>query len=250
MMAISEAAQIDFYRAALSGLRFLDASGQARRFGADADARWASFAGHLGVRDRIDLSLRDAAVSWGAAFSPARVFSLLGLAPDEAFGPAWTGISEDVARKLWETTAHHVGVGAPQVDADLTTRLAEVVEALHLSPLASAPDLGALTPSTRLLVIGASAIVAVALAFARDDRLSFSDQVWVLADTPAERQLAGLSAVVIGARGPTQLLISEDLTTTEDLHGQGSARVFRVDRAIVVPEPDVAMAALIAQVVA
>ena len=79
-----------FYAAAVAGLRALDARERtARRFGPDADTRWSSFKGALTDADRIDLLLRDAAVTWGAAFSASEVFDLFGLAPDEPFGPDW-----------------------------------------------------------------------------------------------------------------------------------------------------------------
>jgi hypothetical protein len=73
-----------FYAAAISSLRALDRSERSpRRFGPDADMRWASFKGALNDSDRIDFLLRDAAVTWGAGFSPAEAFGLFGLAPDE-----------------------------------------------------------------------------------------------------------------------------------------------------------------------
>ena len=63
--------RLAFYVAAVIGLRALDArESTPRRFGPDAEARWTQFAGALGVGDRIDILLRDAAGTWGAAFSP------------------------------------------------------------------------------------------------------------------------------------------------------------------------------------
>src|SRR5688572_27980862 len=86
-----------FYRAALLGLRFLDDLQSSRtRFGAGADARWRSFAGHLHSDDRIDLLCRDVAISWGSVFAAAQVFGFDGLAPDEAFGGEWEGVQDRV----------------------------------------------------------------------------------------------------------------------------------------------------------
>jgi hypothetical protein len=83
------------------GLHALDARERtARRFGADADARWTQFAGALGAGDRIDILLRDAAGTWGAAFSPSECFGFFGLADDEPFGPDWGGIDDGAAKKL------------------------------------------------------------------------------------------------------------------------------------------------------
>ena len=86
-----------FYGAAVLGLRALDARGPtARRFGSEADARWTQFAGALGAGDRLDILLRDAARTWGAAFSPSECFGFFGLADDEPFGPDWGGIDDEV----------------------------------------------------------------------------------------------------------------------------------------------------------
>ncbi len=72
-----------FYAAALAGLRALDGrERRPRRFGPDADARWQNFCGHLSLAERVDLLIRDAAVTWQAAFSPAIVFRLPYLASD------------------------------------------------------------------------------------------------------------------------------------------------------------------------
>ena len=83
-----------FYAAALVGLRALDARERVpRRFGPEADARWAQFKGALGLGDRLDLLLRDGAVTWGAAFSPSLVFGFFCLADAEwdAGGAALAG---------------------------------------------------------------------------------------------------------------------------------------------------------------
>ena len=93
-----------FYAASLVGLRALDARERSpRRFGAEADARWAAFRGALGLSDRLDLLQRDAAVTWGEAFSPALAFGLPGLPEDEPFGSDWRGLADDRARRLLET---------------------------------------------------------------------------------------------------------------------------------------------------
>ena len=55
-----------FYGEAVLGFRALDARERtARRFGADAEARWTHFAGALGTGDRLDILLRDAAATGG-----------------------------------------------------------------------------------------------------------------------------------------------------------------------------------------
>jgi len=100
-----------FYAAAVAGLRALDARERApRRFGADADTRWASFKGALTEADRIDFLLRDAAVTWGAAFSPAESFGLFGLAPDEPFGPDWQPLGSSAARRYLDDKGDAAGL--------------------------------------------------------------------------------------------------------------------------------------------
>jgi hypothetical protein len=90
-----------FYAAALVGLRALDARERTpRRFGPDADARWGQFRGALTDSDRLDLLLRDAAVTWGPAFSPVETFGYFGLTRDEALGPDWRSLPGDRAARL------------------------------------------------------------------------------------------------------------------------------------------------------
>ncbi len=214
-----------FYAAAVAGLRALDARERSpRRFGADADTRWASFQGNLTEADRIDLLLRDAAVTWGAAFSPADAFALFGLAPDEPFGPDWQPLSTSAARRA---IAEPPGSTSPAALAAL----------LGIAP--SPTQVPALTPSTRLGVAGASALVAVADAFLRTPGLSWSDQALAIATTPVDRQLAGLLAIAVGAASRTPIVRpSDDLRAT--LKGAGFAQV---DVAVVSSDADGSCAA-------
>ncbi|MER2559596.1 MAG: hypothetical protein ABTQ32_02685 [Myxococcaceae bacterium] len=181
-----------FYAAAVVGLRALDArEPKPRRFGSDADARWRQFAGALGDGDRLDILLRDAAGTWGAAFSPAECFGLFGLADDEPFGPDWSGLSDSVAKRLLaDATGKH---SIESVTSALGVKVGTV--SLH-----------AVSSSTKLVLAGASAVSAVAQVFAKDPKLSWTDQVLVVASTPLVRQLAGLAAVLVGARGRTALI--------------------------------------------
>jgi hypothetical protein len=213
-----------FYAAAVAGLRALDARERTpRRFGADADTRWAAFKGNLNDADRVDLLLRDAAVTWGPAFSPAEVFALFGLAPDEPFGPDWQPLSTAAARRAF-------------AEPPAPTSPAALAALLGLSP--SPVPVPSLTPSTRLAVAGGAALVAVADAFARTPGLSWSDQVLVVATTPAHRQLAGLLAIAVGAAARTRLVRpSGDLRAT--LKEAGFAQL---DLAVVSPDAEPACA--------
>lgn len=184
-----------FYAAAIAGLQALDAREQTpRRFGKDADARWGSFKGALDEGDRIDLLLRDATETWGAAFSPADVFGLFGLAPDEPFGPDWSSLSASAVKRLLASAAR---VTSPR----------ELGKLMGVDE--SAVKLPTLAASTRLAVAGGSALIAVAEAFAKRQDLRWSDQVLAIATTPVHRQLAGLLAVFTGAASRTRLIRPE-----------------------------------------
>jgi hypothetical protein len=180
-----------FYTAAIAGLRALDRrEGGARRFGPEADSRWSGFKGSLTDADRIDLLLRDAAVTWGVAFSPASAFGLFGLAPDEPFGPDWHSLSAGAARRALTDTA------AVQSPDELGALMGVTGHAVQLP---------AISVSTRLIVAGGAGLVTVAAAFAQRSELSWSDQVLALATSGVHRQLAGLLAIFAGSIGPTRL---------------------------------------------
>lgn len=183
-----------FYRAALLALRALDAAERTpRRFGSDADARWKSFQGHLGYADRLELLIRDAAVTWTGGFSPAIVFGLPGLAADEPFGPDWGAIPENEAKKLWS-------------DASCPTTVASLSDTLGVSR--EGVTLPQISAATQLVIAGGAAVEAVALHFSAHQELSWSDQVVVVASSPVVRQFAGLVAPLILAQGPTRMVDS------------------------------------------
>lgn len=193
-----------FYLAALHGLQLLDRrSGGGRRFGPEADARWAGFAGHLRVSDRLDMLLRDGAVVLGPAFSAAQVFQLPGLAADEPFGADWPGLTEDTAKALWREVAQ-------QTELEPDRAVDRCAEVLGLDPSLPEPRCEGLAPATRLLVTGGKAIMSSIRAFAHDEALSWNEQVMVVASGPAERQLAGLAAAILGQSGPTRLIAPPD----------------------------------------
>lgn len=213
-----------FYAASLVGLRALDARERSpRRFGAEADARWAAFSGALGLGDRVDLLLRDAAVTWGEAFSPALAFGLFGLPEDEPFGPDWRGLADDRARRLLADPPQ------PTLDA------AAAALGQHPEPV----DPGPLGPSTHLILAGGAAVLAVARAFQSRAELSWPDQVLVVASTPAHRQLAALAAPILGAASRTRLIrpAADAASTTR------AAGFALLDRAIVSSDADPADAA-------
>lgn len=196
-----------YYRAAVIGLRALDAAdGSGRRFGPDADARWERFKGALHTGDRLEVLVRDAAVPWPPAFSASAVFRLEGVATDEPFGPRWTFTNEGEAARYLATP------GEPDLKTAAET-LGISDNPVHL------PDIG---PATRLVVAGGAAVLAVAQAFAGRSDLDWSAQVTVVADDPAVRQLAGLAGLFVGALRPCRVLASDEAAAAS-LTGRGVA---------------------------
>jgi hypothetical protein len=209
-----------FYQAAVVGLRALDARESApRRFGPDADARWVQFAGALGAGDRIDILLRDAAATWGAAFSPSEAFGFFGLADDESFGPDWSSIDDRAANRLL-------------AEPDAPATLEHIAYGLGVK--AASVAVSALTPSTKLVVAGGAAITSVAKAFSASTALSWSDQIVVVADKAAWRQLAGLAAVLLGARARTAIVRPTEVSDGA-LRAAGFAHL---DAAVVSPDAE------------
>lgn len=201
--ALSQETVSAFYRAGLIGLRVLDErEGRGRRFGPDADARWESFKGHLHLGDRIDLLFRDASVKWGAAFAPSKAFRMASVADDEPFGPSWTGLGRDEGRRGW----NDVG-GIERLDP--LSAMSQIFSAWG-TDAGSVPDLGEMTPATRLLLAGPSALASAVTVFAGRSDLRFSEQILVAGDTPAHRQMAGLAAVLLDAGTPTPMIAPPD----------------------------------------
>jgi len=229
---IDESQVESFYRAALVGLGFLHTRPGAKpRFGPDADARWLGFAGHLTDADRLDLALRDAAVSWGAAFSASRVFALAGVAADEPFGADWPGLHPDIARRLWRTAAAESPEDAPAA-------LGLAMAAWSVEIPADVQRVGDLSPATRLAAVGLPAVTDLVVAFAVRDDLDWREQVVAVVATPAERQLACLGAVLCGARGPTRLVECRAEREQGPLAAVQAAGVTGVDRILVGPGAD------------
>lgn len=188
-------AQTDaFLAGAHIGLATLDArEARPRRFGPEAEARWERFVrstqSALGPLHRIVLLLRDAAAVWPAAFAPAVVFALPGLASDEPFGPFSLPPM---------TAAQREALVAPAAEAP-TFAAAAARWGRALQPIAL-PTLG---PASRLALAGPSAFAAAAAAFAHRPDLDWARQVRLVATFPAARQLAGLASIFAGSAGPT-----------------------------------------------
>lgn len=208
MSALSEHDQHAYYRAALAGLRHIEARlASGRRFCSQADARWGQLHGSLTTADRIDLLVRDASAQWACAFAPRAVFDLRAVAEDEPFGAEWSSLDPVDAEELWRTALK----SPPPVTC--TQVLDAVFSAWdrRRAPF-NAPSIAA---ADRFVVAGPSAIAALIEAFAlapnaRD--LDWADQVLCIASGPLERQLAALAAALLNSTQATQLTSSPDAT--------------------------------------
>jgi hypothetical protein len=194
-----------FYRVGALGLRALQDRGfGAERFGDDAAARWKAFRGELNDSHRLNLLLRDGAAIYPLAFAARSIFALEGLADDEPFGPNWPSLLPSKAGPILReaNAAAYPGAG---VDA-LLAGLADIWGVRMQAPERSAVD--AIGAASRLVLCGAGAVAAVAGQMAGRTDTDFGDQVLVVTDTPAVRQLAGIAAAVCGSRRTPRCLAS------------------------------------------
>ena len=224
--SISDAQTDAFYRAAALGLAWLDArESNPRRFGPAADASWRNYAGvpaDLADLDRLELLLRDAASLYPDAFSPRVVFALHGLTDDEPFGQWDRAPAPGLARDTFRAQ------NAPA--RDVATFLRDAARAWS-RPVGVVADLPPIGPTSRVLAVGAGALVALVARFAEDRALSFREQVLVLTDDPAVRHLAALASLGLGGlRAPAcvstsaepaeltarRVLVSADDATTDE----------------------------------
>jgi hypothetical protein len=193
-MSVSALETRPYYQTAVLGLRALEQrEGRARRFGSEADSRWERFRGKLHEGDRLQMLLRDASAPWGLAFAGAHIFRSPGVATDEPFGPFWPSCEAKEA-VAW-LSSHE------------TPTLAACARILGVEALpVSLPELRA---GTRVVAGGGAAILALAQAFAGKAELDWAQQVTLVADSPAHRQLAGLASVFVGAVRPCAVWTSD-----------------------------------------
>ncbi len=166
-----------------------------RRFGTEADARWAGFRGDLTTADRLDLLLRDADAEWPGAFGARMTFDEPAVAEDESFGASWPGLEPVEAEEVWRTSV------ASAEPSDLSTLLSawSAAWSVKLSPT----EVGPLSTVDRLVVAGPSAIAAVLGAFVGRSDLAWAEQVTIVATPPAHRQLAVFATAVLNSTKPT-----------------------------------------------
>jgi len=199
-MTATDDQRIAYYTSVLLGLQHVEARRPTgRRFGSEADARWASFRGELATADRIDLLVRDADTEWPGAFGPRTVFALRALREDEPFGAEWTPLEPVHAEELWRSVTAQ---SAPAGVGDVLGAVASQWD-LSLSPF----DVGGtVDASERLLVTGPSAIASLVAAFAEGTGLDWADQVVCLASPPGHRQLAAMAGAALRSSKPTTIL--------------------------------------------
>lgn len=219
--------QLDFYEASLRALRYVEArSPTGRRFGPDSDAMWRTFRGHLTAADRIDLLLRDADVEFPGAFGARVTFSLRGVGEDDAFGSSWQRLAPTEADALWRRLL------AEPAPTDAPSAISACATALGI-PIRFR-DVPKLTANTRILLAGPSSIASAAAAFAKERDLAWADQVTCVATPPAHRQLAVLSAALLGAKPTALFAAAESLLARADFdHRLASDDADKADRAVV-----------------
>ncbi len=189
-----------YYTAAMAGLRFLEhRQPSGRRFGPDADLLWGSFQGHLQDIDRVELLLRDADAQWPGSMGARRVFAREGVPDDDAFGKDWASLDPQLGHTIWREAN-----AAPAAE-NLAAALSRVADAwgLSLSPVATD-----VTPSSRIVAAGPSAIAALAEAFEGRSELDWADQVVVVATAPGPRQLAAFCGAALNVVKAQPVLLS------------------------------------------
>lgn len=242
-MEVSQRDRQSYYRAGVLALRVLQdrALGPAR-FTPDAEARWKAFRGDLTDSDRLDLLLRDGAVQFPLALGAAAVFALPDLASDEPYGPDWTSLPPSEAGPLLREAAQRTAAG-PDVRPSLV--LAEVARLWGIATELLPVSVTNVAAASRAVVAGPSAIAALADHMAGRTDMDFGDQLLLVTDRPAERQIFGLAAALCGSRtrprtaGPddslddikatkfdrcTVLVVSDDATPASRAAAERTAR--------------------------
>jgi len=81
-------------------------------------------------------------------------------------------------------------------------------------------------PATRLVISGAGAVLAAAVAFAGHPELDLADQATLVADDPGTRQLFGLALAVLDTRRPPRVVRTS--ATADEVRALGMAAADRL----------------------
>lgn len=203
----------NFYRAAFAGLVGLELR-VPRRFGDNRDAEWKLFKGELKDRDRLDLLIRDAAADHPAGFAPRVVFGIEGLSSDEPFGAEWGGPDPALAGELFR--GQRAGKCGWKTTEEVLAEAAKVWGVAATKPPAVPTPI---KPATRIVAAGGAAVMALARAFVgrEDEGLRLGDQVLLVTDRAADRQLHGLAVALCDRREkPTVRMIGTSQQTAPD----------------------------------
>jgi hypothetical protein len=147
-------------------------------------------------QDRFD----DTEWTYASRFSVGgEVFALAGLAADEPFGPDWGGPDAVLAPQLLRA--------APPAELSVSSVLSEAARLWGVVPRSPPAELlRSFNPATRVLAAGAGAVFALAEAARSTTGADLAAQVLLVADRPAERQLLGLAAALLGSTRRTHAL--------------------------------------------
>jgi hypothetical protein len=146
--------------------------------------------------------IRDADAEWPGGFGARAVFAMQGVAEDESFGSQWEGLDPVAAEELWRR------VKAQPVPTTVTAALASIASAWGAT--LAAHRIEPVSPTDHLVVAGPSAIAATIEAFAAGAALDWSEQVVVVATSPAARQLAAAATALLNASRPGTIVTATD----------------------------------------
>src|SRR5690606_27944481 len=120
----------------------------------------------------------------------------------EAFGAAWESLDAVAGEELWRE------VGQAPAGTSPSGALNEVAKpwGLAVKPL----SVGPVDAAERLVVVGPSAVVALAELFVASTGLDWAVQVMCIATPPAHRQVALSALAVVDAHKPGRVLSARD----------------------------------------
>lgn len=202
-----------FYKAALAAASYLDRDGPDRLLDSEADAAWRAYDATMPAAIRVDLVLKNLAMLYPAAFAPGPVFELPGWYDDDPWGVGFERPPRDELEALFRRR---------ESPGDFAAALARVREAWTVRAPAPASFAGRLTPTTQVLVCGASATSAVAEAFSSRDNHEVRTQTLLVSETPASRHLLGIASALGRQQGLPRFL-SPSPDAAEEVQRRGLA---------------------------
>lgn len=190
-----------FYRACLTGIRYLDDCRHNVNGSNNKNPAVPSIdkIEHKSCSECLEDLLLSLSSVWGLAFSPAQVFQFSELAAEEIFGPDWPVLPRSIAEKLIEeaVASHYENcVSAFNAAANAWNLKIFSLETGNLK----------IDPHTGLIVAGPSALSAAVKLFSERSDLDWGKQVVAVAGRPDTRHIAGLAGFFVQSRNWTRLL--------------------------------------------